>query len=527
MSGNVNPMHSESDPSWYWTITNAGEAVPGVQTPLSISAWQPAASEGFRRSAVGMGVAREGEEIRSVRFFYGRGALSVDFLRLLGDRMPGSSGEEVVTSLIGTVPDGMTFSGTRSYYPNVVRRLPIAFARVPKLVHELGRRQTQWWRDSVLCSQGTTDEVQARRSFADALAHHTDAVVVQTFATFVGIQPVHDAIERVARKLGADPLIFTAPVGGAELEVVADIWRASRGELSVEGVIARHGFHGPNEGEASSRVWRDDDIPVRKMVEQYGRRPDSDSPLLHDEDRVRARAEAERGLVAEASPLLRPAVAGLLRLGRQRLQLRGVAKRAMVQGIDGVRASARMLGQIYADDGRLNDADDIFFLTADELTSGLPHDAKDNVDERRKLHAQYVTWSLPTCWRGNPTPIAVDDGRATHADDKSVVGVGVSAGIAEGFVRVVDDPAFTDVEDDEILVARTTDPSWSSIMFISSGLVVDIGGALSHAALVARELGIPCVVGTGDGTKVLRSGDKVRVDGTTGTVVILERAKDN
>jgi pyruvate,water dikinase len=80
------------------------------------------------------------------------------------------------------------------------------------------------------------------------------------------------------------------------------------------------------------------------------------------------------------------------------------------------------------------------------------------------------------------------------------------------------------VEPDEILVAPTTDPSWSSVMFISAALVVDIGGALSHAAVVARELGIPCVVATGNGTRVLATGDRVRVDGTAGTVEILRRA---
>jgi pyruvate,water dikinase len=102
-----------------------------------------------------------------------------------------------------------------------------------------------------------------------------------------------------------------------------------------------------------------------------------------------------------------------------------------------------------------------------------------------------------------------------------VTGIGVSAGVVEGTVRVLLEPDFDDVEDGEILVAPTTDPSWSSILFVSSALVVDIGGALSHAALVAREMGIPCVVSTGDGTKRLRTGDRVRVDGTTGEVTVL------
>ena len=78
----------------------------------------------------------------------------------------------------------------------------------------------------------------------------------------------------------------------------------------------------------------------------------------------------------------------------------------------------------------------------------------------------------------------------------------------------------------EVLVAPTTDPSWSAIMFVSSALVVDIGGALSHAAVVARELEIPCVVNTRDGTKAIQTGDRVRVDGEAGTIEILERTEE-
>jgi pyruvate,water dikinase len=103
-----------------------------------------------------------------------------------------------------------------------------------------------------------------------------------------------------------------------------------------------------------------------------------------------------------------------------------------------------------------------------------------------------------------------------------VQGIGVSAGRIEGIARVVTDPAFADVEPDEILVAPTTDPSWASVMYISAGLVVDIGGPISHAAVVARELGLPCVVNTRSGTRDIRTGDRVRVDGQSGTVEILE-----
>ena len=86
------------------------------------------------------------------------------------------------------------------------------------------------------------------------------------------------------------------------------------------------------------------------------------------------------------------------------------------------------------------------------------------------------------------------------------------------------EPDFAEVADGEILVSPFTDPGWASIMFISSALVVDIGGAMSHAAVAARELGVPCVVNTRTGTRSIRTGDRVRVDGKTGRVEVLERA---
>jgi pyruvate, water dikinase len=121
-----------------------------------------------------------------------------------------------------------------------------------------------------------------------------------------------------------------------------------------------------------------------------------------------------------------------------------------------------------------------------------------------------------------PINIATAEPESTN-DTVLLTGTGTSPGIVEGLVRVVGDPGQDDVETGEILVAHTTDPSWASIMFQSSALVVDIGGLLSHAAIVARELGVPCVMGTGNATQTLRTGDWCRVDGSAGTVEVLHR----
>jgi phosphohistidine swiveling domain-containing protein len=120
-----------------------------------------------------------------------------------------------------------------------------------------------------------------------------------------------------------------------------------------------------------------------------------------------------------------------------------------------------------------------------------------------------------------PQPVVgtPDDGGEVTA----LAGVGASGGVVEGRAVVVDQPSDAEIDDGDVLVAHITDPSWVSLMFLASGLVVDIGGMMSHAAVVARELGIPCVMNTGRGTTALHTGHVIRIDGAAGTVEILQR----
>jgi phosphohistidine swiveling domain-containing protein len=121
----------------------------------------------------------------------------------------------------------------------------------------------------------------------------------------------------------------------------------------------------------------------------------------------------------------------------------------------------------------------------------------------------------------HPEPVAVHS-RVEPRSTTRVTGLGVSGGIVEGRVRVLTDPADCDIADGDILVAHITDPSWVTLMFLSAALVVDVGGPLSHTAVVAREMGIPCVANTKTATSTLRTGDLCRVDGTAGAVMIPE-----
>jgi phosphoenolpyruvate synthase/pyruvate phosphate dikinase len=93
-------------------------------------------------------------------------------------------------------------------------------------------------------------------------------------------------------------------------------------------------------------------------------------------------------------------------------------------------------------------------------------------------------------------------------------------------VRLLLDPLTDDLEPGEVLVCETTDPSYAAYFLVAAAVVNDIGGAMSHGSIVAREVGIPCVTNTRVGTRSLHTGDLVRVDGTAGTVEVLSRNEE-
>jgi pyruvate,water dikinase len=339
------------------------------------------------------------------------------------------------------------------------------------------------------------------------------------------IQPLFNGLVHLAERHGFDDVnSLTAIGGGAELGVLGDIWSASRGRMPVAEVQRRHGFHGPSEGELSSRVWRQDSTPLDQRIKEYADRGDEADPHERERRQSEKRPELESRFLASLPAAQRPVGALLLRLAKSRLPMRGLAKRSFLQAFDIGRATACRVGEILTEQGSLAAADDVFYLTVEELLGDTALPGPGVVADRRARRAAYQQVSIDSEWTGQPRAIAAVDPADVRPDCAELAGIGVSAGVVEGTVRVVLSPAEDDVRDDEIIVAPFTDPGWTTIMLLASALVVDIGGALSHAAVVARELGIPCVVNSRTGTKDLRTGDRVRVDGTQGTVTVVEAA---
>jgi pyruvate,water dikinase len=521
------PLHHTSPPQAHWTTTNFGETAPGVLSPLGWTLWDTAGESAIRRAAHNLGVLDDDEvrlpsrdEDRFVKAFYGRAAMQVEFLATLGDRMPGTSGEEAVRSILGDPPGDLVYAPTRHRWPGIARKLPVVFTQGPKWLHAESERTEAWWRASI-ARVDTLDRPAAARLFAEAADNFERTLALQTTGLLGVVQPLYDALGRLCAKTGVgDVNALSAGYSGfKEVAVVGELWRAAQGQTTIAAIIAEHGFHGPLEGELSTRVWREDPAILEGLLDQYRERED---PRLRDAALRARREELEAELVAAVPRPLRPAVRGFLTMCAKRIPLRGVAKRSFLQSIDVARAAARRFGDCLVAEGVLTDREDVFFLTSTELTGTLPPDVAALLTRRRARRERYRALTIPASWTGDCVP--VDPSTAASGDPGVVSGIGVSSGVVEGVVRVLEHSSSKDLQPDEILVAPATDPSWSSIMFISKALVVDIGGALSHASMVARELGIPCVVNTADGTRRLATGDRVRVDGGRGTVEILERA---
>jgi len=205
-----------------------------------------------------------------------------------------------------------------------------------------------------------------------------------------------------------------------------------------------------------------------------------------------------------------------------------------------VRYVALEIGRRLHDAGALDNADDVFFLRRDQMEDALldlstgMYDVTPVKAVARTQRAEWETWSRtqPPPYLGD-LPDEINDFMLNHfwgikgrkqldGEQRAVTGLGASAGIVEGVARLVlSSQEFGQVKQGEIVICRSTNPAWTPMFSKISAIVTDQGGTLSHAAVVAREYGIPAVLGTIHGTKRIPNGARIRVDGANGRVEVL------
>ena len=341
---------------------------------------------------------------------------------------------------------------------------------------------------------------------------------------------------RIARELRDDPAAAEL-FRRADADELARALREREPPLEVwdwiDEYLERFGYRCVGELKLEERSLRDDPTPLLTSLQGYlaGTPPDPDE-LDRRERRKRRNAEARVAAALRARPLRRVAYGWLLRKARAAVRDRENLRfcRTRIFGLS--RDLFRGLGwQLYRV-GELASPDDVFYLTVDDLF-GLVHGTSTCTDlrglaaVRRAEFARYraeddpddhiVTSGIP--YRNNPfTSPAGTDGPALT--DGCLTGTPCSPGIARAPARVVRSPRGEPPLQGEILVASRTDPGWVTLYPGAAGLLIERGSPLSHSAVVARELGIPAVVGIGGLLDAIATGQTVEMDGGAGTVRI-------
>ncbi|WP_049567006.1 PEP/pyruvate-binding domain-containing protein [Nonomuraea sp. SBT364] len=301
-----------------------------------------------------------------------------------------------------------------------------------------------------------------------------------------------------------------------------------RGQRGVEVFLDAYGHRGVAEIDVGVPRWSDDPSHLLGVLANY-LRAGGDGPTP-DELFAKGAAEAEAAMariVAAARRRGRARAAAVrfgLRRTRQLAGLRELPKFYLVKVIAAVRHSMLAVGEHLVAAGVLDSAADVYFLTLKEARSApAGGDLRDLVAGRRAAHERESRRRhVPRMLLSDGTePEALATATVTSAmaaADGALTGTAASAGTVTGTARVVLDPVGAHLEPGEILVCPSTDPGWTPLFLTAGGLVMEMGGAMSHGAVVAREYGIPAVVGVAGATHRITTGETVTVDGAAGTV---------
>jgi len=307
------------------------------------------------------------------------------------------------------------------------------------------------------------------------------------------------AMRRLVRAARRDPDVARLlQETDARLDALAV--KAPEFHAAVLAELALIGHRGPAELEMLSTSYADDPELLVRMVARAMSAPSAPRPR-----RPRVPLWARPVAALAAHPL----------------RDREVRRDKVVRANWVLRGLLREYGRRLVESGVFDTADDVFYLLVDELDA-LPPDVSARVARRRAERRGLEGVVPPTVFSGSWQPAATSS--AALAGGEILRGVGVCGGRVRGRVRIVRPETIDELQPGEVLVAEVTDVGYTAAFCYAAAVVTELGGPMSHAAVVAREFGFPCVVDAQGATRSLAPGALVEVDGTSGEIHVLEPA---
>jgi rifampicin phosphotransferase len=561
-----------------YTRANVGEVFPDPVTPLTFDLGLWMSELGWRDALVHIGALDVDElppdEFSMLGVVGGYCYLNASVVRLFGERAPGLSWQVIDTQLFGTQPGIPAYEEQDGdIRPDLSERIGATFAWALSVEHlsdltELlqDMRDTKRLRDERPDLSRLPDAPLVERSRAlvdlhrQLFAHH---LFVSSMATVpLGI------IQDVCTTIGRPDLVLVLIAGLGEVDSAAPsmaMWELGRlvvaapeltaafddgvdqlldrleqsGSQAAQqflrtfaGFIHDYGSRGPNEWEARSPTWETCPQLALSAIERMRLAPESAAPTRQRAKRARQRHAAAAELLAAVArdPKAHAQVAAALRAATVWLPARERTKSNNIRLVHEGRMTARELGQRMLQRGAFDAIEDFGFLRWSELEGPFladPHAFTTEIRRRKARYDQLSRLEPPFVFAGKPPPPSGWPSRGAAGYSRLTTGASLQGlpgcpGVAEGRAKVVlDSHDPTALDPGDILVAPITDPSWTPLFVPAAAVVVDVGAALSHAVIVSRELGIPCVVSATGATRSIPDRARVRVDGTAGVVTVL------
>lgn len=551
-----------------YTRGNTGEVFPNVMTPMTGSLIGEASTDGQIRAMRDLGVLAEQDLTEpgavGTGVFGGYLYANLSLARVACERAPGMTAldaDRQFAGLSSDAPPHRRQPGDRNLAATVRATWSMSRNLLWPDISEVdaARVATDRWRSSITDPAGMSDEelIEFVRSypprFADGMrrlllysgfaaaggammeqfAEHVGSPAGTATALTGGLGTIDSAapafrLWALGRRVAASPILMQffddENADLAELSGHPDVAAFHDGFASF---LATHGARGPDEWEFASPTWGINPEIALAAIERLRNAPEQRDPVVASR---RLAVERDRVTTEVRGRLVRPMRPIFDRLTRAaRLYAEG-RERAKAVFIDDTYPVRRALFELAARTGRRGGPEerrDFFLMTVDELDDFVadPPSFESLIDERRHLRDDLQRRQPPFVFEyelPDPAtwPLRSDVPLATGAT--TLEGQGVCAGTARGAARIIRDPADPrQLEPGDVLVAPITDPAWTPLFLAAAAVVVEVGAQQSHAAIVARELGIPAVVGVAGATTRLTDGLLIEVDGATGTVTVL------
>ncbi len=534
-----------------FTRANAGEVLPSPASPLAWGlVWEPGILPGWRDSAVLDYQSVDPDELdvdrpEVIGSFGGYLYINATSVRLFGVRGPGLTPEAIDAVYLGAHPDAPP------YEPEPWHENPAATERV-------GR-----WMAGVVGAQDLTelrDDRELANSIRDArpnLSTLTDGELVERarsliphirhlfrrhLAVTAGSSIGPGILAAIAEAMGDPSIALKLITAVGDIDSAAPshaMWELSR--RPADSAEYRDGFghflrnfgsRGPNEWDIRSATWETDPNLVTVLINAMRAASDADAPAVRNSRNEQMREDLTasiRSALAEQPEVLEQFEAGL-RSAHLHLAGRERAKTNVIKVIHEVRLAIWELAARHD-----YTSSTMCMLLGDELDAFVndPDEFRARLASREQQYLELFELEPPFIINGAVKPLTEWTRRDSAVAAIPVVigdvlsGVPGAPGVATGRARVVLHPSDPmGLEPGDVLVAPLTDPAWTPLFVPACAVVVDVGAQVSHAVIVSRELGIPCAVSVQDATRRIPDGALISVDGSAGTVTILDLGPD-